>query len=175
MAHAVTKIGGYDRTPDCRYIHPANPTQTWVSKARVHEVNPDATTALMNLLDVKGVGPKANKVNNRPVLCRIEDIRDTDFKRLAGDDPKLKSALGNGHSEPQEQPRGEQEAVSSVRALNALIRDGKVRIAQKEDGTLRALMTVTLGIVLNALTSPAPVPITSSWSDQQTAVPAEPP
>lgn len=144
--HAVKHIGGYDRTPECRYIHPQTPGQTWISKARVHEVNHEATTALMNLLDTKGIGPKANKVNSRLVLYRLEDIRTTDFRKLVKNNPKLTAALGTDTPTMKtDVPVSDEKLIAAIRVINDLVQSGKISVTQKTDGTLRVLKTVEIG------------------------------
>lgn len=138
MTHAVSKIGGYDRTQDCRYVHPANPKQLWVSKARAHEINPDATDPLLTALRRSGKGPKANKVNNRLVLYRIEDIARTDFRRLASDNGI--GLIDQQQEDPNPRTKDEVSAVDAIRLLNKLIRNGDAKVVQKPDGTLRIIM-----------------------------------
>ena len=122
-------IGGYDRTSDCRYVHPTNPSQLWVSKARVSEVNPQADALLMADLESKGIGPKPNRVNCRLTLYKVDEIAKTDFNSLT--------------TVPvPEQASGVSEQVHAIRILNDAIRAGTLVVTQKPDGTLRALVEV---------------------------------
>lgn len=154
--HAVQRIGGYDRTPECLYVHPDRPSEQFVSKAKAYTVNPDANLKLLDLMAVKGIGPAPKKVNARLVLYKVEDLRRADLKALverSGDD-RLKDALRTGNpsngtmqrsADDEQQSPGEKSAVAAVRTLNELIRAGNAKVVQKPDGTLRVLMTVELG------------------------------
>lgn len=139
MPHfAVSSVGGFDRTQDYRYVNRKNPNQLWVSQSRAKEENPDATAPLLAELSRRNMGPRQNKVNPRLVLYKVDEIKGTDFRALAGDDPDLNAAISTPITRTPKQP----DTLSAIRALNGAIREGTVSVTIKQDGTLRALVEV---------------------------------
>ena len=117
-------LNGYERTPDCRYYHPSNPRQFYISKARAHEINPKVSEQILAAMRRAGQGPKAIEVNPKLLLYKVEDI--------AAMTPVVEQAPGVP----------EQDAIQAIRAINEAIRSGTLVVTQKPDGTLRALVEV---------------------------------